>query len=343
MSTMPKVTVHNKTTPVKSKPGLASKIALIGAFENDVDTPVLCTGIDDAYEKLGTDKTYDGISCLEHLFYGASSILAVNTTTKTGSGENISIDKSLSPAKLTSALSKIGGEDFDMLYLAYIVDNNTIPIITEFLNKKFQDKFPAGYTCYSDFDARLAGDFSYGLLKQRLSVKGISLSEVETGAYYCGILASLNVGNSMTMKTVPNVTAITPELTFETGQSGANLLNDSYTLFKCLDRGNNKYVVVNSEQPNGYDLYINRTRDFVVKEMSLHQFLGDKNRTASLNEIKQELDRVKEKCVNTLDLLEDIEYTVEKKNPSCVDVNIIRLVFSGIITEIDVYITIEVE
>jgi len=343
MATLPKVQVFRKKNPVKSKPGLASKIALIGAFEQDLSDPVLCIGLDDAHEKLGTDKTYDGISCLNYLFYGASSILAVNTTTKTGTGDNITVDKSLTPDKLTTALSKISGEDFDMLYVAYRVDNNIIPIITTFLDKKFQDKFPAGYACYSDFDARLAGDFCYGLIKQRLTVNDTLLSEVDSGAYYCGILASLNVGNSMTMKVVPEVTAISPELSFETGQNGANLLEDSYTLFKCLDRGNNKYVVVNSELPNGYDLYINRTRDFVVKEMSLHQFLGDKNRKASLNEIKQELDRVKDRCVNTLDLLEDIEYTVEKKSPSCVDINITRLLFSGIITEINVYITIEVE
>ena len=77
--------------------------------------------------------------------------------------------------------------------------------------------------------------------------------------------------------------------------------------------------------------------------MSLHQFLGDRNRKATLNEIKQEVDRVKEKCVNTLDLLEDIEYNVEKKSPNCVDINLTKLLFAGIITEIDVYITIEVE
>ena len=33
MSTLPKVEVHIKKNPVKSKPGLASRIALIGAFE----------------------------------------------------------------------------------------------------------------------------------------------------------------------------------------------------------------------------------------------------------------------------------------------------------------------
>ena len=76
--------------------------------------------------------------------------------------------------------------------------------------------------------------------------------------------------------------------------------------------------------------------------MSLHQFLGDKNRESTLNEIKQELDRVKHDCVDTLDLLEDINYTVAKKDVNCVDVYIDSLVFAGLITEIDVYVKIEV-
>lgn len=343
MATLPKVQMFNKNNPVKSRPGLSSKIAVVGAFDTNDTDPVLCNGLDDAYEKLGEDKTYNGVSCLEHLFYGASSVLAVNTATKTGSGENVTVDKSLTPAKLTNALSKISGEDFDMLYIAEIIPSTLIVIITEFLENRFRNKFPSGYVCYSDFNANLAGDFCYGLINQRLSVNDTLLSEVDSGAYYCGVLASLNVGNSMTMKVVPQVNGVSPELSFETGGNGLALLESGVTTFRCQDRGNDRYVVVNSEQPNGYDLYINRTRDFVAKEMSLHQFLGDRNRKATLNEIKQEVDRVKEKCVNTLDLLEDIEYNVEKKSPNCVDINLTKLLFAGIITEIDVYITIEVE
>lgn len=343
MATLPKVQVFNKKSPVKSRPGLASKIAVVGAFDSTATDPILCTDIDEAYETLGTDKTYNGVSCLEQLFYGASSVLAVNITTKTGSGDNIVVDKTMTPAKLTSALSKISGEDFDMLYVAEIIPTTLIGIITEFLENRYRNKFPTGYVCYSDFNANAAGDFCYGLLNQRLSVNDTLLSEVDSGAYYCGVLASLNVGNSMTMKEVPQVNGVSPELSFETGGNGLSLLESGVTTFRCQDRGNNRYIVVNSEQPNGLDLYINRTRDFVVKEMSLHQFLGDRNRTATLNEIKQELDRIKELCVKTLDLLEDISYTVKKKGANCVDINITKLSFAGIITEIDVYITIEVK
>ena len=220
--------------------------------------------------------------------------------------------------------------------------SEVIAIITSFLEKRFLNKLPTGYLAFSDVYAS-AGDFCYGLLQQQLTVNGTPLSKVDSVAYYCGVLASLNVGNSMTMKVVPDVTGVTPEVSFENGQSGLALLTNGITVFKCQNRGNNKFVVVNSEQPNGLDLYINRTRDFIVKEMNLHDFLGDRNRTPSLDEIKQEIDRVKERCVNTLDLLEDIEYTVEKKNSKCVDINITKLLFAEIITEIDVYISIEVK
>lgn len=338
MSSLPKIKVFNKPTKIKNKPGLASKVALVGAFDSDESNPILCTGITEAHDKLGKDTSYDGVICLDKLFYGASSILAVNITTKTPT-----LNKEVTPAKLTSALSKIKGEDFDLLYVAAKIDDTLIPIITTFLDEKYEAKQPSGYVAFSDFTANLAGDFSYGLLKQRLTVEGKQLSEIESGAYYCGLLASLNVGNSMTMKIVPEVEAIDPEYSFEQGGTGLTLLTDGFTLLKCQNRGNNEYVVINSEQPNGFDLYINRTRDFVVKEMTLHKFLGERNRTATLNEIKQELDRVKERCVNTLDLLEDIEYNVEKKNTHCVDININKLLFAGIITEIDVYITIEVQ
>ena len=77
--------------------------------------------------------------------------------------------------------------------------------------------------------------------------------------------------------------------------------------------------------------------------MSLHQFLGERNNEVTLDEIKHELDRVKTETVNSLNLLKDIEFTVEKRDATTVDVNIQRLLFDGLIAEINVYIALEVE
>ena len=151
------------------------------------------------------------------------------------------------------------------------------------------------------------------------------------------------MGNSMTMKELPNVNKVSPEYTFEEGSDGKALIDNNYTIVKCQDRVNDKYVIVNSECPNGYDLYINRVRDYVIKQFNLTDFLGRINHKATINEIKQEASRVKNLCCNSLNLLEDIEYRVEKKTTDCVEIYLDRMVFDGIITKINVYVNIEVQ
>ena len=72
------------------------------------------------------------------------------------------------------------------------------------------------------------------------------------------------------------------------------------------------------------------------------KFLKNYNTTVD-SPVIQELDRVKYVCIDTLDLLKDIIYTVEKKDAKTLDVNIVSLKFDGIITHVNVYYTIEVE
>ena len=77
--------------------------------------------------------------------------------------------------------------------------------------------------------------------------------------------------------------------------------------------------------------------------MALHQFLGDRNRPATHNEVIQELDRVKYKCIDSMDLLKDIVYTITKIDAETLKVRLISLTFDGIITRMEVEYTIEVE
>ena len=257
----------------------------------------------------------------------------------------------MTTAKLTAALAKIKGEDFDILFIAETLTDTFLPIIDTFLDECFEMKCPAGFvgvinggtTAANVTSAGLCGDHCYGILTQSFKVSGKSYSLLKSGAYYCGVIAGMNVGNTMTQKRVPYITKISPEYTFENSSDGSSLVGAGITILKCQDRSSDRFVVVNSEQPNGYDLYVNRVRDYVVKEMSLHQFLGERNRQATLSEIEHELSGVREKCVNDLDLLEDINYSVEKKDANTVNVYIDSLLFAGIITRIDVYVRLEVE
>ena len=345
---IPKVHVYMKKSVKSPGTGEAGKIAVIGAFKTTSTTPTLFTSLDAAQTSLGDDTTFDGCAALPYLFMsGATSLLCVNVSTESSG----TWTKTVNSTNLASSLAAIKGEDWDILFVAAPITDAFATLIDTYLEATWEMKYPAGFvgalTGATDSanvtTAGLAGEHCYGLLTQQLTVNGTQLSVLNSAAYYCGLIAGMSVGNTMTMKVVPYVTAVSPELSFETAGSGKTLLEAGITTVKCQDRGAGRYIVVNSEQPNGLDLYVNRVRDYVVKQMSLHQFLGERNREATLNEIKQEVDRVKLECTKSLDLLKDIEYTVEKRDAQTVDINIQRLLFDGLITEINVYVTVEVE
>ena len=345
---VPKIEVIKKKTAKSPGIGEAGKIAVVGAFKTTATAPALYTNLSDAQTALGDDTTFDGCAALPHLFAnGATSVLAVNVSTESSG----TWTKTVTADNLAAALAKIKGEDWDILFVAAPITDAFATLIDTYLEACFAMKCPAGYvgalTGASDAanitTAGLAGDQCYGLLTQQLTVNGTQLSVLNSAAYYAGLLAGMKVGQTMTMKTVPYVTAVSPELSFESGGSGKALLEAGITTIRCVNRNSGKYVVVNSEQPNGLDLYVNRVRDYVVKAFQLTEFLGERNRQATLDEIKHEVMRVKEECVNGLDLLKDIEYEVLKKNATTVDVHISKLLFDGVITEIDVYVSVEVE
>ena len=345
---IPQVKVYLKKNVKSPSTGDAGKIAVIGAFKTTESNPTLFTSLPDAQESFGDDTTFDGCAALPYLFMnGAESCLLVNVATESSG----TWTKTITADNLAAALAKIKGENWDILFLAGAMTDAFIAIVDAYLEDTFEMKFPAGYvaalTGASDAanitTAGLAGEHCYGLLTQQLTVDDNELSVLNSAAYYTGLIAGMKVGNTMTMKVLPNVTSVSPELSFETGGSGKALLEAGITTVKCQDRNTARYVVVNSEQPNGFDLYVNRVRDYVVKSFALHRFLGERNRESTLNEIKQEVDRVKLDCVKSLDLLKDIQYTVEKRDAQTVDINIQKLLFDGLITEINVYVTVEVE
>lgn len=337
--------IEEQQTPLKSRNGIANKVALIGAFDTTDSDPQMFLSLTEAQTALGTDTTYNGCKILPIIF-GTGGVLAVNITTES----NNTRDKTLTTAKLTDALAKIKGEDFDMLFVADSLTDEAIVIIDTFLGETFKMKFPSEYvfaasrqnTSAYTTTASKVGNYCSGMVIQEGTIKGEEYDLLETAAYYASHIAELFVGNSMTNKQVPYLTAVNPEYTFETGDAGKTLVGAGITIFKVQNRTDGKLVVVNSEQPNGYDLYINRVRNYVIKEMALHQFLGNRNRKPTLGEVEHMLDTIKERCVDTLDLCKDIQYSVEKVDAKTVDVILNKIVFDGIITKIRVKYSIEV-
>ena len=345
---VPKVTVTLEEGTKSPGTGEAGKIAVIGAFKTTSTSVELFTSLAQAQKAWGKDETFDGCACLPFLFgNGATSVLAVNVSTQ---AETV-WSKTVTAENLAASLAKIKGEDWDILFIAAPITDAFVAIIDAYLDSTYEMKYPAGFIgalngandAADIATAALAGEHCYGLIVQQLRIDGVLRSKLLSSAYYAGLVAGMGVGNTMTMKTLPGVTRCSPELSFDTGGAGKALLEAGITTVKPVNRNTGRHVVVNSEQPNGLDLYVNRVRDYVVKELALHDFLGERNNETTLNEIKQEVDRVKSECVNTLKLLKDIEFNVEKIDARCVQINISKLIFDGLITEIDVYVTVEVQ
>ena len=330
----------------ENRNGIANKIALIGAFDTLETNPQMFISLTEAQEALGTDTSYNGCKILPIIF-GSGGVLAVNITTETEGTR----DKTLTTSKLTEALAKIKGEDFDMVFVADLLADEAIVIMNTFLTESMKMQFPAEYifACNRANNAAYlttagkTGKYLSGMIIQAGVVNGVSYDALSLAAYYAKYVSELPVANTMTNRELPGLESISPEYTFEDGDDGKSLVGAGVTIFKVQNRETGKIVVVNSEQPDGLDLYVNRGRNYVIKELTVNPYLGSRNRKKTMEEIEHVLDAIKYRCINELDILKDIQYNIEKISPKCLEINQVKLVFDGIITTIRIKYRVEVE
>ena len=336
----PYVHVEKVAAQIISKPGVAGKIAVVGSFDTESTSPAYYNNLTDAQEALGTDTTLNGCKCLPKLFYGASGIVAINTGSEP-----------LTTETLSSALAKIKHEDFDLLFVAEEMTDAFIPIVATFLAEIYEFKNPASYVLALNrankeaYEAtkELLGNFIIGTVSQQFIINNETYDLIESAAYYTGMIAGSNVANSMTRKNVPDMTGLVNEYTYETGDLGLWLVENGFTCFECINREEDVYQVVNSEQPNGYDLYMIRAENYIIKLFNLIRFLGEKTKPKTIDEVTQEIDRIRDYCINSLDLVNDITYTIRKAGAECVEIKLDSIKFPGVITKINMLIRVEVE
>ena len=336
-----------------SIPGLASSVAVIGAFNSEITDITNVPTARVAHSLFGTSTTYGtfkGTDVIDYLFMGASNLVIANITTWTDAQTPVA-ETTLTNEKLTQALAKLKGETFDALIIAEELSDSAQTIVSAWLDEEFENKNPHGY--FASFSRANASAYATSIQlfnknlyypnTQIFTVKGVELDLNRSTAYMAGLIVGMNVSKSLTSKIIPNITGVSPEYTLENGDLGASLLNLNIPFIKCKNRDNNEYICVNSKLPDGYDLYINRVRDYVLKTIAIETYLGDQNGTATVEGIDNIIQTVKKVCVEDLHLLKDIIYSVEKVSSDCIEIYIDSMKFDDILTRINVYYTIEVE
>ena len=351
---IPTITVKSEIKKVsETNPLIKDVVCLIGCFEDTetLNEPTFCETLTAAETIFGSDDQYDGNAALKQIFANdISGCLIVNCTSVTGTGNDATVSRTLTQAKIEAALALIELIDFDILYCAVELADGMIDKIAPFCADRFEGKRPCGYVgagsrasaaAYTTTAGKL-GDWCYGFITQSVTVGTDELSLLETGAYLTNIIATLPVGNSLTAKILEDVTAIGTSYTYGASDLGTTLVEQGFIVLRLTDALNNTFEVINSANHNGLDLYISRVRDYIVNDFALRDFLGERSNNVTLDLISLECARIYNKFTDELGLIEDMTYVIEKENPSTVNVIINELAFAGVITDLNVYFTIEV-
>lgn len=358
MAIIPTITVTQVDNVPKGAPGLAGKVALVAEFSATLTKPVsvssYAAAISTATTAAVTSSSPVGDQVIEPLFRGGANEVVLVDISPATSG-------SPTGAEIVTAATNLE-ENYDILLIPYDLNDTHIGSIKEYIDDRFTASHPVGLvapitrTAAADY-ATTAAIFNkggtFGLVYQQFTVNNTLLTLAQTAAYYVGLMAERKVDVSFTMKTLEGVEAVTPELTFaQASDLGYKLVENGYPVAKCLNRAEKNFVIVNSRLPHvittsdgeslHLDLYMERTINYIINRFNLEDFLGEKNNNVTLDAIEQRLARVKHECIDTLGLVNDIIYSVEKIDRDTVRTNIEEIIFDGVITEIDANVTYDV-
>lgn len=357
MPIIPEINVYEEKTAPQIDETRAGRVLFIGAFDvTKHPASVEGTGSsavytfdpqnvnteDEAKTVLGTDTTnYPALKCVELLFKGATSLLTINMTVP---GDTP--DKTISALKLGQALNTVLLEKFDSIFVADSISDELLAVVKAFDATRHEDKRPFDFVGVGTRSNESAYTTSAALMPRSCNFITQTLdtySLVETGALIAGLVAGNVLDKSLTNMTVPDVDSIGTEYTFGSTDLGYALVSLGYTVFKMTSRLDGDVKIVNGRQFNKYDGYINRVTGAIIRDYKLEDYLGSKNNNVTLIGVNAECARIKNKFCKALGFVKDIEYFVEKANAECVVIKLTKIIFDGVITQIDLYYTIELE
>lgn len=355
MATEPEINVYQRAPTPQSMPSnIASTVAIIGAFDSEITDLTICNSVSEAHTKFGTMSTegdFKGTDAIDGLFTGASSVLFVNITTWDTSGDDPVAETTLTQAKLTAALDKLHHERFNNLFIAEQLSDAFQIIVSAWLDAEFEARYPHGQIAQLQQSTAAAyatsvdtfNDNIYYINTQQFTVNGTTLSLNRSTAWFVGYICSKTVDTSLTSQVIEGVTAVTPEYNTATGELGAALLNLNIPFLKCRNRRLQTYYCVNSQLPDGYDLYINRTRDVILDNIAVETLLGRQNNSKTENGIVTIMEGLIQYYAYDLGLLNGITYHIEKPSSNIINVVIDEMTFDDIVTTINIYYSINVQ
>ena len=359
MSVEPQIIVKKRASEqININPNYAGDIAIIGAFDSEITDLTVCSNVTEAKTKFGimeTEGDFKGTDAIPLLFTGASSLLVANITTYT-TGDNPEAETTLTDTKLRDALNKLHHVDFDILFIAEELSDSQQEIVTAWLDAEFEAKYPHGQVAELTKSTAAAYETSVSKFSDKIfyintqvfGFNGETLSLNRSTALMAGFIAGTQTNLSLTNKEITGVTSVSPEYSTAAGELGAALLSLNIPFLKrrfISSRKQNVFYCVNSQLPDGFDIYIYRIRDQILKDIQAEVIIGQQNDEVTENGVITLMEGLKQRYVQDYGRVNDIKYHIEDdpNNSQCINIVIDEIVFNDIITLVNIYYSIRIE
>lgn len=304
---------------------------------------------------MDTEGDFKGTDAIPLLFTGASSLLVVNITTWTDDTTPVA-ETTLTDAKLSAALNKLHHVDFDILFVAEELSDAQQEIVTAWVDAEFEAKYPHGQVAELTKSTAAAYETSvskfsdkvFYINTQSYGFNGETLSLNRSTALIAGFIAGTQTNKSLTNMEIPGITSVTPEYSTAAGELGAALLSLNIPFLKrrfVSSKKANVFYCVNSALPDGYDIYVYRVRDQILKDIQAEVILGQQNGPVTENGVVTLMEGLKQRYVQDYAKVQDIKYHVEidNDNSQCINIIIDEIVFNDIITLVNIFYNIRIE
>ena len=334
--------------------GNAGKIAVIGAFPTSTKQIGAYTKLEDAQADFGASPIPAGCvsyDCLPYLFNqdsqskGAEEVIIVNTNYGASS-----LSYTITNELLADALLVLSDEDFDILTIADTINleatgsNDSVIVnplwntLKGFVDSQYRNQQPFGIITSISIDkTSTTGDATLASFKQLFHDKGIykivttpahistdvnALSLAQSGCWHAAFTAGRAVNKSETGKFYKALKGVDSKSEFPISSTSGvidweNLLDAGLHTTKYHNRRLQELKCINNKTPAGWDMKVERVKNYIVKRLQFTDIFGEDNNEPTLDMVKGLFKYEKELALKA-NYVTDMDYEITHCSSECV-------------------------
>ena len=367
----PHVEVRNIESVDAVDYGQAGKIALVGAFPSTEFKLGLFTNAESAkaatLEEGVTPTAFKAYYTLDYIFNktrtinGAESVVIVNTNYAKVSASSDAITN----AELAAALLLLAEENFDILTLGEPITlkatsgiDTKLNTLQAFVESQFFNQKPFGIITAIDLTGATSTELAS--FKTLFEVEGIfkavvtpskingdtnALTLEQSAAWQSAYTAGRPVNKSETAKVYPTLIGNNTKDQYPSSTTASvitfnNLRENGFHTMDFKDRRQQIVKCISNITPAGYDMKIERIKNYMIRRFSLADVLGDDSSTVTIEYVKGLFQKEKDLAIKA-GLIVDMDYTITAIDTETIKADI-ELYISDIIRVIKLNVAVKI-